>query len=581
VLNESVELCPLYTARVITGVKIGPSPQWLVQRLESVGLRPINNVVDITNFVLLECGQPMHAFDIAKLHERRIVVRRAKDGEQITAIDGSKHTLNSRMLMIADAHKPVAVAGVMGGLDSEVDENTTDILLESAIFDPLSVRSTSRILKLSSDSSFRFERGVDPLGVDTASRRAAQLIAEIAGGSLAKGVIRVGGPDPEPRMVDLHIERCNALLGVDLNAQQQADYLDRLGLHPVISVGKITCTIPTFRLDLVREVDLVEEVARSYGLNKIGLQDKIHIVTRPPQHDIIAGQVAADVLVSHGYHETITFSFIRPQYGQPFLPEGAQAVMIEDDRRKAEPMLRPSLVPSLLICRKSNQDYGNTGISLFENAATWIKYDERIEERLNLAMLRDVDDGETSLRNLRGSIEELVQRLGGDPAASSLRVESVEMKNYQVAARVCINDQVIGYFGLLNDTLRDLFDLQTPVVVAELALELLLALYPTKRVTRSLPRFPGIERDLSVVVDESVSWQQIALQVNEMRPELMELLEFIGTYRGKQIPKGKKSVSFRMRFRDPGRTLRHEQVDPQVAVVSDRLKQQLGAELRE
>ncbi len=220
--NEADDLCPVYTARVITGVKVGPSPQWLVERLEAVGLRSVNNVVDVTNFVLLEYAQPLHAFDLNKLSEKRIVVRRAKNGEAFTAIDGSKHELRERMLVIADADKPVAVAGVMGGLDSEVSDSTSDLLLESAMFDPLSVRRTSRALKLASDSSFRFERGVDPRGIEAASRRAVELILELAGGTLAEGMIRTGEPEPQPHELALRTQRCRDLLGVDLSDDQQA-----------------------------------------------------------------------------------------------------------------------------------------------------------------------------------------------------------------------------------------------------------------------------------------------------------------------------------------------------------------------
>ncbi len=580
VVNEAPDWCPVYTARVIRDVKIGTSPAWLVRRLEAVGLRSVNNVVDITNFVLLEMGQPLHAFDMSKLRGCRIVVRPAHEGEQFTAIDGSRHDLTGRMLVIADAEQPVAIAGVMGGLYSEVDEQTRDILLESAVFEPLSVRATSRRLKLSSDSSFRFERGVDPLGVEAASRRAAEMILDLAGGEMADGVIRVGEDEPQPQSIGMRVDRCRSLLGLNLSAEEQAGYLKRLGLQPEAGNGVIKCTIPTYRLDLVREVDLIEEVARSYGLNEIGLQDKIHIVTRPPQHDIIAGQVASDVLVSHGYHEIITFSFVRPAFGEPFLPQGMQAVMIEDERRKAEPMLRPSLIPSLLTCRKSNQDFGNTDVSLFETASTWYKCDGTIRESRLLAILHDVSDVETAIRSVRGTIEELVQRMGGEPARNGLAVVPAESTIYKVGAELVLNDQKLGHFGLLSPALCDRFDLQMAVVVAEMELKPLLALYPSQRQTRHLARFPGIARDLSIVVGETVSWQAIAWQIHDLRPGMLESLEFLGTYRGRQIPKGNKSVSFRMLFRDPDRTLRHEEVDPQVEAVTRRLQEAAGAELR-
>lgn len=581
VVNKAPDLCPVYTARVIRGVSVAPSPDWLRQRLEAIGLRPVNNVVDITNFVLHEMGQPLHAFDMARLDERRIVVRRAEQGEAFTAIDGTKHTLRSDMLVIADAARPVAVAGVMGGIDSEVTDTTTDILLESARFAQLSVRRTSRALKLASDSSYRFERGVDPAGVEAASRRAAQLIVELAGGRLAEGVIRVGEDEPAPhtRTATMRIARCNALLGVDLSAQQQADCLDRLHLNPTVdeAAGTITCAVPTFRLDLEREVDLIEEVARLTGLGNIPTTQRIHIVARPPQTEATARQRLAEVLVAHGYHETITFSFISEKHGKPFLPTGAGAVTISDERRKAEPMLRPSVLPSLLACRKTNQDVGNAHVRLFETASVWHERDgEKVEQRM-LGLLCDADDAQDALRGVRGAIVEAAERLAGDV---KLQVKPSDDARHDAGASVTIDDEMLGSFGLLSAKLQALFDLQTPVVVAELNVERLLGRYPVTRQVGDLPRFPGIERDLSVVVEEDVPWEAIERAVHATSPAMLESLAFTGIYRGKPIEKGRKSVTFRMTYRDPAGTLRHDQVDPQMHAVVKALKHELGAELR-
>ena len=581
VVNKAPDLCPVYTARVIRGVRIAPSPDWLRHRLEAIGLRPVNNVVDITNFVLHEMGQPLHAFDMAKLNERRIVVRRAEQGEAFTAIDGTKHALGSDMLVIADANRPVAIAGVMGGVDSEVTDATTDILLESARFAQLSVRRTSRSLKLASDSSYRFERGVDPVGVEAASRRAAQLIVELAGGRLAEGVVRVGEDQPASggRTATMRIARCNALLGMDLTAQQQADCLDRLGLNPTVdaTAGTITCAVPTFRLDLEREVDLIEEVARLTGLGNIPTTQRIHIVARPPQIEATARQRLAEVLVAHGYHETITFSFISEKHGKAFLPAGAGAVTISDERRKAEPMLRPSVLPSLLACRKTNQDVGNADVRLFETASVWHERDGKKLERRTLGLLCDADDAQQALRGVRSAIAEVVERLAGDVG---VRIDPGDDARFDGGARVIVEDQPLGAFGLLSAKLQALFDLQTPVVVAELEVERLLARYPASRQVGDLPRFPGIERDLSVVVADSVPWAAIEQAVHATSPAMLESLAFTGIYRGKPIEKGKKSVTFRMTYRDPAGTLRHDQVDPQMDAVVKALKDKVGAELR-
>lgn len=576
--------CSLYTARVITGVKVGPSPDWLVAKLEAVGLRSVNNVVDVTNFVLLELGQPLHAFDLGKLAGRKIVVRNAAKGEKFNAIDGTKHELRDDMLVIADGERPQAVAGVMGGADSEVGDDTTDILLESAIFEPLQVRKTSRALKLASDSSFRFERGVDPVGVGTASRRAAALIVELAGGTLADGVIRLGplaDQEAEPTTLSLRAARCRQLLGLDLSAEQQADYLNRIGLNAAADGETVTAMIPTFRLDLTREVDLIEEIARLHGMDAIPIKPKIELVAKPPQASVQAKQLIGDVLVAHGYHETITFSFINPKLASPFLPEGAEALLLEGDHKKDEPMLRPSVLPSLLQCRKLNQDAGNHGVRLFESASTWKVVNGQTVETVKLALLRDAADIDDALRELRGAIDEVVEALGGAQAKDAVRIVPVETQSeFAAAGEVVVGETTLGVMGLVADATRGRLDVQTAQVAAELDLAKLLSMYPPTREVGALPKFPGIERDLSVVVDEGVSWTRVESAVAAAGPAMLEALSFLGVYRGKQVGAGKKSVSLRMRFRDPAATLRHDQVDPQVAAVVASLGEAVGAELR-
>lgn len=583
--NHAEAVCPLYTARVIRDVTVGPSPDWLVQHLEAIGLRSVNNVVDVTNYVLHETGQPLHAFDLNKLAKRRIVVRHANAGEDFDAIDGSKHKLAPDMLVIADAEKPVAVAGVMGGLESEVSGATTDVLLESAIFAPLSVRKTSRLLKLSSDSSYRFERGVDPLGVEEASRRAAAMIVELAGGRIVPGVLETGGLPETEREVSMRADRCNALLGLQLADEDMALILDRLGLSPMLDGGTITCAVPTFRLDLRREVDLIEEVARHHGLDNIAVREKIQIVTRPTQDAILARQRLGSVLIAHGYHETITPSFMSKDHAQPFVPilgpdHEAELMGVSEDRRKTDPWLRPSVMPSLLICRKFNQDRGNASVKLFETAAVWARCGGNAFELNVVSLLADADDAQHSLRMTKGTVVELVAALGGEAMTSRLSFEPVDDPRFAVAARVCLDGTDHGRVGLASEEILDRFGLQTPVVLAEIDRDPLLALYPPATQINELPRFPGIERDLSIIVDEAVAWRQIDAAIQGVAPALLENVSFIGTYRGKPITKGRKSVSLRLLFRDPDQTLRHDAVDPQVAAVVAALTDAAGAELR-
>jgi len=581
VQNSALDLCPVYTARVVQGVTVGPSPGWLVRRLEAVGLRPVNNVVDTTNFVLLEAGQPLHAFDLGRLDGRRIVVRRARAGEKFSAIDGSKHTLRDDMLVIADASSPQAVAGVMGGGGSQVTDDTTDILLESAAFAPLSVRRTSRALKLSSDSSFRFERGVDPLGVERASVRAAALIVELAGGTLARGVIRAGADEPAPAQLTLRVARCNALLGLQLTAEEQAGLLARLGLCPVVDGQAIRVTVPTFRLDLQREVDLIEEVARHYGLDRVPMHEKISIVTHRKQDAVVAGQAIGAALVAHGYHQTITPTFLSRDHAEPFCPGSQTLMQVDADRRSSDPYLRPSLLPSLLEVRKLNQDRGNDGVKLYEVADIFGRLGGKTREVTSLALLADAGDASAAVRHMRGALEDAIVAVGGPAALTRLAIAPTEDDpRYEAAAAVVLGGKEIGRFGLLAGALLKRFGLQAPVALLEGAYQPIAALYPPATGRIELPRFPAIERDLSVVVAEDVSWARIEQLTRATEPALLESLRFITAYRGKPVVKGQKSVSFRMVFRDPQRTLRHDQVDPQVEAVVAALRQGVGAELR-
>jgi phenylalanyl-tRNA synthetase beta chain len=577
--NQATDVCPLYTARVITGVTIGPSPRWLADRIESIGLRPVNNVVDATNFVLHETGHPLHAFDLAKLQGRRIVVRRAGAGEEFAAIDGSRHKLKSSMLVIADGQRPQAMAGIMGGRDSEVTGATTDLLLEAAVFDPLCVRSTSRALKLSSDSSYRFERLVDRGTTDTASRRAAQLILETAGGRLARGVITTGTPAAEPRRLTLRPERCRAILGIDLPTSRMLELLGVLQLEPRQVGQAIECAVPSWRRDVEREIDLIEEITRLHGFDQIPVQPAMRLVVRPVQPSVQARRAAARVLTAHGYFEAITFSNLPRKWAQPFA-QGVELVELDEEKKKAEPALRPSLLPSLLACRKSNQDAGNRGVRLFEVAQTFGRRDGQYVEGRKLAMLADAPDAAEAMRLMRGTIEELGRTLGMRKMSVAPAASKPAWASAAAALTGDSNGKLIGVYGPAADTVVKLFDLQTPVVLAELDYAALIADYPPAAELRQLPRFPAIERDLSVIVDEATAWASIESLVRQAKPERMEQLEFVTVYRGKPVPAGRKSVTLRLIFRDPQRTLEHAEANAQVESVVQSLKQGLNAELR-
>ena len=571
---QAPDLCPRYTARLIRGVKVGPSPSWMVERLEAVGLRGINNIVDVTNYVLMEYSQPLHSFDFDKLTGRKIVVRRAVGGEQIVSIDGTRCTLADAMLVIADQEKPVAVAGIMGGLNTEVAELTVNVLIESAQFDPLSVRKTSRSLGLLTESNYRFERGVDPVGVEQASLRACQLILELAGGELAEGILDCWVNPFTPPVVSMRPARCNALLGIEIPTQRQMEILSRLQLSPRMDGERIVCTIPPWRGDLTREVDLIEEVIRLHGYDAIPVEGKVThgIVADSPLHRTVR-QVASAAQAA-GFDEAATVTFLDATEATLFCP--SPAVCVDSLVRKANNALRPTLLPSLLRTCKTNQDSGNTDVSLFEIAAVFPPGPRGAmsDEHLELGM---VTTGE--LTCLRGALEAVaaslspVVRLEVEPAAAA-------GMDSQASGRVLLAGKPVGWLGVVSAEVQDYYGLVQPVAAAAVRIDALAACAEAVRKYQPIARFPGIRRDLSLIVDEDVTWRRLIGVIEAVRQPHRTAVEYVTTYRGAPIPPGKKSVTVTLTYRSAEQTLRSEDVDRQVEGVLGAARKKLSAELR-
>jgi len=573
VIVEAPDLCPRYTARVIQGVKIGPSPGWLVERLDAAGLRSINNVVDATNYVLMEYSQPLHSFDYDKLAGRKIIVRRGLCGETMVSIDETTCRLDENMLVIADADKPVAIAGVMGGLATEVTEATTNVLIESARFDPLATRYTSRALALMSESNYRFERGVDPVAVDAASLRACQMILELAGGTLARGIVDVWADPFQPQQVTLRPARCSALLGLDIPTARQAEILDRLGLAPQVDGEQITCTIPPHRADLTREADLIEEVARVEGFNRIPTSPHVtHSVT----DEGLAQRTrckAGLLLTAGGFDEAITYSFCDAAEAELFGFD--RAVDVDANVRKTNNTLRPTLWGSLLRACKTNQDAGNAGVSLFELAGVFpAGQGELPDERVELALATTRD-----LRLLRGAVEMLLRRLV--PSASlDVRPADVAGLAPGVSAEVFLNDQCIGSLGMVAANVQRYYGLEHPVCAARVDFRAVMTDAQKRRTFTPLAKFPSVSRDLSLVVAETTTWREVRDAIAAVDQPMRVDVEYVTTYRGKQVPTGKKSVTVRLVYRWEGGTLRSEDVDGQVADVVGALEKKISATLR-
>jgi phenylalanyl-tRNA synthetase beta chain len=601
-INEVPDVCPLFTARVIKGVKIGPSPAWLRERLEAVGQHSINNVVDVTNFINFELGNPCHAFDLNKLEGRTLRIRWAKDKEPLTTLDGKKRTLASDELVVADAARAQSLAGVIGGGDSEVSTTTTDVVLEVATWDPGTVRRAARRHQVRTDASHRFERIVDPRTIAYALDRGAALIAQVSGGRVCRGVISQGRELPKPTRIPFRPRRAVSLLGIDIPTDAMVRYLTAIGVQ-VDQLGRggeeLLCTVPAHRPDLTREVDLIEEVARLHGLDKVPVEERMHVAVRPPQARESARRAMSALLTGMGFYETVTFSFCTPAEAAMFMPAGLEEARVDDERRGGEPSLRPSVLTGLLTVRKKNQHAQVRvpgGVRLFEVANVFGQVKEngspRSVENTNLALLADVAvkgrnptiaELQHGVRSLRGVVESLVATLAG-PGAELEFVPSTTPPapafDPAAFADIRLGGRRLGYLALLSKAALAHYDLAAPVAVAELNLPALIAQYPPRGTIAALPEFPPIERDVSVVVDEGVSWEQVEKTVRGIARPPLEQVEFVSTFRAEKIGRGKKSVTLRLTFRDPSRTLRHEEVDAPVAGVIEALRHAVGAELR-
>jgi len=572
------DLCGRYTARIIDGVKVTTSPDWLRKRLEAAGLRSVNNVVDATNYAMMETGQPSHTFDYAKINDGKIIVRKAIAGERLTSIDGTQCNLNTDMLVIADAQKPVAIAGVMGGLHSEVSETTTTILLEVAFFDPVSVRTTSRRLALPSEAAFRFERTVDIEVLDSASKRTAHLITQVAGGKVAKGVIDIYPKKTEQKEVTLRLSRLNRLLGIDVPCEEVLRILSALSFKPKTKDDLIVCSVPSWRCDVYREVDLIEEVARVYGYNKVPTERKIEIEVVPVDTRQKLIESLGTYLNGCGFYETINVGFVDYSVAELFTKTGVKKhLAVKDISRKSANLLRQTLIGSLLRVLKTNLNAKNLPCRIFEIADTFVPVPEQGGkmpiQKTKLAMVFDSD-----FRDLCGVIEGLIKNINRD---AQIVFAPADLIWAQTGAQIIVNSKTIGSAGIVSRAVKEKFDFkELSPCSAELEFGQLLTLQGGAIKVKPIPRFPAIQRDLSIIVDENIRWADIIEAVKNKASVELEDVQFVGIYHGKGIPASQKSVTFSLRFRDEDGTLTHQRVDDFEANIVEGLGKSVGAELR-
>ncbi len=596
---EDPNLCPRYAARLIENVKIGPSPEWLVRQLEAVGLRSINNVVDVTNFVMMELGQPLHAFDFNLLRQGRIVVRRAEEGAPFTTLDGQVRTLMASDLVICDGEGPVALAGIMGGGNSEVSSETTDILLESAYFNPVTIRRTSKRLGLHTDASHRFERGTDVDMVPLALDRATALIAELATGQVAKGVVDAYPSTLPRRKVTVTASKTNQVLGLEVDADDICHKLTSIGLKCALDVdrsdGAIVVEIPNFRPDLEREIDLIEEVARLIGYDEIPVTMPTSSLTcqQLPAHLSSERQVR-DLMIQQGYSEVINYSF----YNSGCLDKLRIA---EDDSRRQnihilnplteeQGVMRTTLVPSLLETASRNLAYRSENLALFELRPVFqaVEESELSEEKLRLVAFlcgrREAQGWAQSAEgadffDMKGVVEQLLANLG----VSEVRWQVEHDEAFYHPGKSCSiyqGERLLGTLGELHPEVVRNFDLAPSSILCDIDVEALFELGDTTVKFKPLSRFPDVQRDSAFLVAQEVTAQQIFDVLNHVKLKDLESIELFDVYCGEGVAEGKKSMAIRACYRAMDRTLTDELIQNLHGKLIKAMEKELKAELR-
>lgn len=575
------KLCPRYTARVVKNVKIAPSPLWLRMRLRASGVRPINNIVDITNYVMLEYGQPMHAFDYSCLDGSKIVVRTAADGEVFKSLDDTDHILNHTNLVIADEKKAVALAGVMGGANSEITDSTTTVVFESANFLGSSVRVTAKSQGMRTESSGRFEKGLDPENTLPALDRACELITLLGAGEVVDGTIDVYGGKEEPYKMKLEAERINAFLGLDLSADYMKQVLEKLEFK----VDGDTLTVPSFRADCRCMNDIAEEVLRIYGYDTIQATKFVTPITSGSRTSAQKFELlCADILCAMGLYECETFSFISPKYydkiGMPENDPRRKSIVISNPLGEDTSVMRTTAIPSMLEVLARNNNYHAEKTALYELAKVYIPDEDptKLPDERRQIVIGFFRDGD--FYTLKGMCDTLLDRAGINDAVYTAETKDPTFHPGRCAKILAADGTLLGTLGEIHPTVQAAYAIDAPVYVAALDFENLLEKSALSKSFKPLPKFPAITRDYAFVCDDTLEVGAIEAVMKKAGGKTVEAIKLFDVYRGKQLGEGKKSVAFNVMLRAADHTLTDEEAEKVSKKILTLLERELGITLR-
>ena len=584
---EEKALCPRYTARVIKNVKVGQSSNRMKKKLAAMGLKAVNNIVDITNFCLFETGEPMHAFDLDKIDGGQIIVRKARKGEKITTIDGVERELSDTMLIIADKSKPIAIAGVMGGINTEITYTTKNILLEAASFDQISVRRTARALGIFTESSYRFERKIDPNNIIHSSNRATGLIFEMASGAISE-FIDIGKKDTPKNTVTLRLSRLSSILGLDIPLQKVKKIINALGIKIKKASGdNVNMDLPQFRCDLSNEIDIIEEIARIYGYNKLpstipGIVEQGEKV--PPS--IIIERKIREILTGLGLDEILTYSLLSKKVLNMACLTNDSVVEIKNPLSNEQEVMRPSLMPGLLSTVLWNINRKTKDLKFFELGEIYLKSaEDKLVEKKHLAFtitgeVSNWVEGsrEQNFFDLKGFVEVLLSELGIEGAI--FKQIKDDAYSYSCAASVEILGETIGKIGEVSRMILNNFDIKETVYFCEICLDIILKHANLGTRFIEIPKYPSVYRDISLIISKETSNTDLMTLAKDAAGTILNEIKLIDRYSGKQIPEGKVSLTYRLEYRDLSRTLEEKDISSVHSKILRSLEEKYGAKLR-